>query len=199
MKKDLIDILELRQQPIIILVDMDNTIVDYSTPIAEELLCKTGVDATYDNWTFFTENNNELKKIQKDKQKEDGFFYSLKPIKGALDALREMEEMGFTVFIVSSPSVSSDTCHSDKVRWLKKYLGEEWARRLVLTKDKTIIYGHVLIDDRIDVNGVCDGHRPWLHILFTQHYNVQITDKPHIKGWNNWIETIHNALFSGDN
>ena len=195
MKTALIELIKLRSEPTVLLLDMDNTIVDYSSPIAQALSEKSGCEVTYNNWTNITENDKEMKELQKDKQKEDGFFFSLKPIKGALSALKEMEEMGFTIFIVSSPSISSDTCHSDKVRWLKQYLGDDWARKLVLTKDKTIIYGHILVDDRVDINGVCNGRRPWKHVLFTQHYNSHITDKPHIKGWDNWIETIYNTIF----
>ena len=210
MKQYLKDVINNVDYKIIVLIDMDNTIVDYSTPIAEALSEHFGVNATYDNWTIFKKNNSKVdietetetdidinhetvERFQKSKQQEDGFFYSLKPIKGAIEALKEMKEMGFEVFIVSSPSVSSRTCHSDKVRWLKDHMGDEWARKLVLTKDKTIVYGHCLIDDREDIDGVLEGKRPWEHILFSQHYNVHI-DKPRISKWEDWTSVFYNTL-----
>jgi 5'-nucleotidase len=122
-----------------ILVDMDNTIADYSTPIAEALAPHVKeYKITSENWSECV-SDKSLKKIQYKKQSEPNFFRTLKPIDGAIDALNEMEEMGFIVFIVSSPCIGNSTCHSDKSAWLKENMGEKWARRLVLTKDKTIV------------------------------------------------------------
>jgi hypothetical protein len=43
----------------ILLVDMDNTIVDYSSPIAEAIKNEGNVDVNLDNWFLFI----NLKKI----------------------------------------------------------------------------------------------------------------------------------------
>jgi 5'-nucleotidase len=84
---------------------------------------------------------------------------------------------------VSSPSVNSETCHSDKSKWLKEHMGEKWARKLILTKDKTVIIGDYLIDDRIDITGVIKAPA-WKHIIFTQPYNRDSSANLRLDNWN---------------
>ena len=103
-----------------------------------------------------------------------------------------MEREGYTVFIVSSPSVKSVSCHSDKCEWVKQHLGDKWARRLVLTKDKTIVVGDVLIDDKPYITGAISKPK-WKHITFAQPYNVKLDDanqRIYLKEWNEWREAI---------
>ena len=136
----------------IILVDMDNTIVDYSASIAVELQRNyPNVKVTSDNWQ--TLQLNDLHYNRKKIQSQPQFFKKLKPMNGALKALKEMEHDGYSVFIVSSPSISGNSCHSEKCEWMKLHFGDKWARRLVLTKDKTIVIGDVLIDDKPFITG----------------------------------------------
>ena len=37
--------------------------------------------------------------------------------------------------------------------WVENHLGKDWINRLILTRDKTMINGHVLIDDKINITG----------------------------------------------
>lgn len=39
--------------------------------------------------------------------------------------------------------------------WIDKHLGPEWLDKIVLTKDKTMVNGHILIDDRPNIKGKC--------------------------------------------
>lgn len=121
-------------------------------------------------------------------QSAKDFFYNLKPIDGALEALKEMEQLGYNVYIVSSPSVRGDYCHSDKNRWLKDHLGEKWARRLILTKDKTLVHGDYLIDDKPYIHGIVS--KPsWKHVTYAQSYNIDLPDKNervYIRDWKDW-------------
>ena len=168
----------------IILIDMDNTITDYSQKMAEELskIYPNG-GITKDNWF----EDSGLTSVRKYIQSRSGFFFSLQPIDGALDALRELDQR-YTIFIVSSPS---DTCHSDKVKWIKHHFGEKWARKLILTKDKTMIVGDILIDDKIEING--ESHPTWRHILFGQSYNKH-SDLPRIDSWNDWTDWTNKII-----
>jgi 5'-nucleotidase len=168
-------------EKLIILVDMDNTIVDYSTPIADAIKTEGQVDADATNWFTFTDQK-PLRRIQKKTQSSPHFFLSLRPLEGAIECLKELEKLGHTIFIVSSPSVTSDTCHSDKSKWLMEHMGEKWARQLVLTKDKTIIFGNYLIDDKEEITGVCD-NPAWKHIIFTQPYNLQQSHERRLNKW----------------
>ena len=160
---------------------MDNTIVDYSTPISEAIRNEGNVDSKPDNWFTFT-NQKPLRKIQKRTQSSPHFFLNLKPIEGAIDCLKYLDSLGYIIFIVSSPSVNSDTCHSDKSKWLTDHMGEYWARKLILTKDKTVIIGDYLIDDRMDISGAIK-QPMWKHIMFTQPDNIGYKSDLRLNEW----------------
>lgn len=178
-----------------ILVDMDNTVVDYSTAMAAALQSENPDfphPIRHDNWSLHTDNHLDLKGAHHRIQSRPHFFLHFKPIPGALEALQEMVSAGHSVFIVSSPSVSNPTCHSDKSKWVCDHLGPEWARRLVLTKDKTIVAGDVLIDDRTDIEGDESSPR-WKHVVYAQPYNVGLEgtdERVFLHDWSLWRSTL---------
>ena len=38
--------------------------------------------------------------------------------------------------------------------WIEEHLGEDWLDKIIITKDKTVVNGHVLIDDRPNIKGI---------------------------------------------
>ena len=117
-----------------------------------------------------------------------GFYASLAPIPGAIKALHEMIEDGHEVFIVTSPWPTNPTCASDKMSWVMQHLGPDWARRLVIASDKTIVRGDVLFDDKPEIKGAMSP--TWEHILFTQPYNKNVTDRRRIDDWSVWRDYV---------
>ncbi len=115
-------------------------------------------------------------------------FYILDPIPNALRSIKEMEKCGYTIFFCSHPTVENSTCASDKYEWLKKHFGLEYAKKLILTQDKTVIYGDYLIDDKVIIDGV-NKNPSWKHLLFKTPYNSCICGYLHDKNlftWENW-------------
>lgn len=43
--------------------------------------------------------------------------------------------------------------------WVEHYLGKDWINRTILTRDKTIVSGHILIDDNVKIKGIHDNVR----------------------------------------
>ncbi|XP_073901272.1 5'(3')-deoxyribonucleotidase, cytosolic type isoform X2 [Castor canadensis] len=83
-----------------------------------------------------------------------GFFLDLEPIPGALEALREMNDMPDTeVFICTSPLLKYDHCVGEKYRWVERNLGPQFVERIILTRDKTMVLGDLLIDDKDTIQG----------------------------------------------
>lgn len=123
---------------------------------------------------------------------EPGFYRDLRPIEGAVNALRALERE-HEITLCSSPWNTNPTCNDDKKDWVTEYLGPEWADRLVLTKDKTMVRGDILIDDKPSVYGKYDPE--WMHILFTAPYNEHI-EGPRINNWSEWEEVIRWADLS---
>ncbi|XP_069849152.1 5'(3')-deoxyribonucleotidase, cytosolic type isoform X2 [Dipodomys merriami] len=81
-----------------------------------------------------------------------GFFLDLEPIPGAVEALREMNRMpGTEVFICTSPLLKYDHCVGEKYHWVEQNLGPEFVQRIILTRDKTVVRGDLLIDDKDNI------------------------------------------------
>ncbi len=172
----------------IILVDMDNTIVDYSSEMARQLRIVYGdTTITPENWDII--EYHDLNERRREIQSEPNFFLHLPPIEGALQALKEIaEDPRFELFVVSSPSIHSETCHSDKCMWLLQHCGANFARNLILTKDKTMVYGDVLIDDKPNVSGVKTP--TWTLVTFKQPYNTGITGRVYLNRWSDWKQVV---------
>ncbi len=66
-----------------------------------------------------------------------GFFRELRPIAGALDAVR----------ICTSPLNQYRNCVPEKYEWVERHLGAEFVGRMIVTKDKTLMHGDVLVDE----------------------------------------------------
>ena len=115
------------------------------------------------------------------------FFASLPPIPGGKEALNEMRALGWQVHICSSPLIENRTGASEKFAWVEEHLGRDWVGDLILTSDKTLVRGDVLIDDRPELNGV---ETPtWEHVLYDQVYNRRVKGKRRLT-WENWKEVL---------
>jgi 5'-nucleotidase len=117
-----------------------------------------------------------------------GFYLDLDPIEGAQVALEEMKSAGIEVFICTAPSLSNPTCASDKHAAIKRDFGRFWADRTIITKDKTMVKGDILIDDKPEVHGLLIPE--WDHVVFDQSYNRHITDKARLTEWVQWEESL---------
>lgn len=115
------------------------------------------------------------------------FFENLSVIKGGKEALTKMETLGHEVFICTSPISKFENCVLEKYYWISKNLGYEWTKKMIMAKDKTLIFGDFLIDDRPQHEGL---KKPvWQHILFDQPYNKHIKTRFRIT-WNNWEKIL---------
>lgn len=177
----------------LILVDMDGVLADWGGSYSRHLdrnLAPVTIRRHQQQQSFDLfegvdpEHHHHIHKIME----HPGFYAELEPIEGAAQALDDMLWNGFDVRIVTSPWPSNPTCASDKLDWAEEHLGHGWAKRVVITSDKTIVVGDYLIDDKPDIKGYLP--RPfWKHILFDQPYNQEST-QPRIKRWAEWRDHI---------
>lgn len=119
--------------------------------------------------------------------REPGFFRSLPEIAGGKEALSRMEDMGHRVFICTSPVRYYENCVVEKYHWIAERFGYEWTKKIILTKDKTLVYGDFLIDDKPEHTGMIKPF--WEHILYDAPYNKHIKTKRRIT-WANWNEIL---------
>lgn len=172
-----------------ILVDMDGVIADWGHAYGESLdahgAAAAGIPRHADQRSFNLNEGrtDEEKAIIAAVMIETGFYTRLRPIPGAKQALKAMLKAGHDVRICTSPWVSNPTCASDKLNWVAKHYGTHWAQRVIITTDKTLVLGDILIDDKPEVTGVAVP--TWMHVLFHQPYNSEVV-KPRLRSWNDW-------------
>lgn len=119
-----------------------------------------------------------------------GFYRDLEPMEGSVEALKAMKAAGLNVFICTAPYVTNKTCASEKMEWVEKHLGADWLNRTIITSDKTLVRGTVLIDDKPNIKGAMQP--VWKHIVFDAPYNRGI--EPRINQWNEWIHVLAKVL-----
>ncbi|KAF4660314.1 putative tubulin polyglutamylase ttll9 [Perkinsus olseni] len=114
----------------------------------------------------------------------EGFISNLPPISGAIQSLRWLDEMpGVEVWICSTPLTAWTHCVPEKFEWVEKHLGTDFLRKLILTKDKTIIKADALIDDKPEITGSEDPPLFGRHVVFTQPYNKYVETGDRLDGW----------------
>jgi 5'-nucleotidase len=122
----------------------------------------------------------------RDIQSREGFILGLPPVPGALEALQGMLAAGHDVRICTSPLTRFTHCVGEKFQWAHDHLGPQWVGRVVLTKDKTLVRGDVLIDDKPEVTGALVP--VWEHLVFEAPYNA--TAKGRRINWGNWQQVL---------
>ena len=119
---------------------------------------------------------NELLQISA----QPGFFRNLPVIAGSVEALRLLSER-YNVFICTSPLWRYENCVLEKFQWLEQHFGFILTTKVVLTRDKTMVRGDVLVDDKPNIKGCMSPQ--WKQVVFSQLYNRQETSKFRIEGW----------------
>ncbi|ELU05460.1 hypothetical protein CAPTEDRAFT_176034 [Capitella teleta] len=127
-----------------------------------------------DDYKKFEEQSPDILSKARSVYETPGFFGSQPPIEGALAAAKEISGLtNVEVFLCTSPLTKTPGVHHDimeKLEWTEKHLGMDWVKRVIITKDKTMVHGNILIDDRPKIKGVLKP-LPFKHILFTASHN----------------------------
>lgn len=137
---------------------------------------------------------NEAKELITSK----GFFAELPAMKGALQTIKDMNDEGFNITIVTSLVIhipNAGHCGQEKLEWVRYHLGESFVKKLVFISDKTMIYGDILIDDKptLQSEGVKGFGSSWRQIVFDAPYNRQMENTlyPRLYRWKDWRELIY--------
>jgi len=126
----------------ILYIDMDNVLVNFASAfpkLSSEIL---------------TEYDSRLDDIP-------DIFSLMEPMPGAVEAFKELSEK-FDTYILSTSPWANPSAWSDKLIWVKNYLGPSANKRLILSHHKNLNAGDFLIDDRTK-NGVNEFKGEHLH------------------------------------
>jgi 5'-nucleotidase len=119
---------------------------------------------------------------------EPGFYLDLPVVDGAAPAIETMRRKGFEIFICTSPLSQYRNCVLEKFLWVERHFGFEFTKRIIVTKDKTLVKANVLIDDAPKVDGLVVTPE-WRRILYDAPYNRSVVGVPRLT-WQNWRDVI---------
>lgn len=154
--------------------------------------------------TFYIEDSitphlktEEIRQQVHDIVNEVGLFVRLKPIEGAIEGVKRLQEKsGRDVFFVSAPHNPAKMSFTEKAIWIENHFGGEWLDRLILTRDKTLISGAILIDDKPNPMGKYDPD--WEHVVYDAPYNldgINVKGKRRMFSWSNdQVDSLVNYL-----
>lgn len=163
----------------IVLLDVDEVLADFVGRILDEVRNVTGRDyfrAQVTGWDICEALglSAEERAAVLSKPKEEGFCYSLEPIVGAIEGVKALREFA-DVRAVTSP-YKSKTWASERETWLCDLFGFE-RDHVVQTPGKDIVFGDVLVDDKLETCQVWSKRwRESTSILFSAPWN-------HHRGW----------------
>ena len=142
-----------------LLIDFDNTIVDWHEGIVRELGEVEFVD-TYNLYERYPDRTDEVMNVIH----RPGFTLGLIPFDDALRVLKKLAKI-HDVYICSATHEDFYHSSNEKLEWIKIHLGKSWLHKVILTYDKTLIQGDFLIDDKPIIEGVIL-EPTWKHVHF---------------------------------
>ena len=90
-----------------------------------------------------------------------GLFGQMKPMPGALEAVRKLNEK-YDCYILSTAPWNNPSAWSDKVAWITEHLDDVFHKKMIITHCKHLCKGNYLIDDR-DKHGASEFEGEWIH------------------------------------
>lgn len=112
----------------ILYIDMDNVLVDFPSGISQ--LPRETV----------TQYEGRLDEVP-------GIFALMTPMPDAVSSFEKLASL-YDTYILSTAPWENPSAWSDKLLWVKHYLGVSAYKRLILSHHKNLNDGHYLVDDR---------------------------------------------------
>jgi len=131
----------------ILYIDMDGVLVD--------------LGKSFDD--FFTKHPHLKERYKDCPDHIQGIFRNCKPIDGAIEAIKKLQESGkYDMFIATSSPWGNPQASADKRFWIEDNFGNLFHKKMFITHRKDLLIGHYLIDDRTK-NGAGDFMGEHLH------------------------------------
>jgi 5'-nucleotidase len=176
-----------------ILVDLDGTIAHFDKEFDRILnesyahlvnIPRSGKQVSFNLWEGRTPEEQEA---IRDVMNRPGFYRHLEPMEGAIEAVKEMEEEGHEVWFLTAPWNTNPSCLQDKSDWIAEHFGEAHRDKLVFSKDKTIVSGDVLFDDKFPI--AKKERADWIQVFVHQPYNAN-AEGARIRSWSEWRDVV---------
>lgn len=121
---------------------------------------------------------------------EQYWFESLEPTEGAIEGAQALAEVA-DVWICTKPLESNQTCRDEKAAWVRHHLGKEWESKLIITPNKGMVHGDILLDDAIKLAWM--PYATWTPVVFPTPWNGEGSDWESFERWS-WNDPIDDLL-----
>lgn len=207
-------IMDFRQQQpkATILVTLDNVICDVDAEVVRRFSLSypgqtalTTTSATRRHREIADDLDTPYRGHVKAMQRASGVG-DAQPVPGAIAALKDMLAEGYDVQLCLT-SAAPEGIHGlaatleVELQWVRRHLGTEWTKRVILTSDLCRLRGQVLLTDRHDFPA-SQTSAEWAHVIFRRpfhdHLANELQGRPMLHSWAAWRETIEGVLAPRD-
>lgn len=181
-----------------LLIDMDGVLMDYYGAFVIEwkkryperpVLPSKYIKTFYLEEMYPPEWKQDILAITQGKD----FFENMLPIAAAVGFMEQVwNSEYYDPFICTAPDMDSEDlmCATEKLRSIERLFGKKWLKKTIMTNDKTIIDGDILIDDKPEIKGAQTPS--WKRVFYTHRYNRDLPG-PRINHWGEWKEVLANV------
>jgi len=129
--------------------------------------------------------------------RDEGFFENLEPKRGSIRAINKLiKSTLYDIYIVTATSDDDGSELVEKIRWFKKYIPNFNTKRIISCRDKYIIRGDVLVDDKVDNLDEC---RPYMQcILMDSPTNKECNTYIRIRSLSSLPDLLERMFYSED-
>lgn len=159
----------VRKKDLTALFDLDGTLCDHDKALKKSYeLIKSPLDKELiifeENLPEYIENRINLIRSQ------PGWWEKLEKLEKGFEIYSLLEKMGFKNRILTKGPTISENAWTEKLRWVKKNIQE--FQDISIVKDKSIVYGRILVDDYPPYLSAWLKNRPrGVGIMPAQEYN----------------------------
>ncbi len=181
-----------------LLLDMDGPLADFDLRFWE--LCQrhnldmniTGLDDP-SRRRFMTDNivDDQQRKFARSVVDRTHWFAELPVVKGAVDGVLALQTLGVDVWVVTKPLEANPHCRDDKAKWLRTHFGTAMEHKLIITPDKSLIHGAVLLDDAPKLSWFSDAS--WRPVIFPSVFNGPGSEWGDVPSWG-WSDPLSDLI-----
>ena len=184
----------------IALFDLDGTLADYDSAMERDYTKlmtswekKNGLfvrSFVKDRWPNYAKNRIDIIRNQ------PGWWENLKELKIGFDVFYQTNELGFTPYILTKGPKSSPNAYTEKKNWVEKHVRKKNSEtKIILTEDKGVVYGKVLIDDWPEyIERWLENRERGLVIMPAHRWNENFQHQNVIRYDGTNLETVRKAL-----